>query len=60
MTDEQAERQEAYYLAIVERVQQAMAITPFMPNAADVVWLLAEWRRLDGRVRQLEQRETSA
>lgn len=32
------------YLAIVERIQQAMAIEPFQPSVIDVVKLLSDWR----------------
>jgi len=37
------------YLAVVERIQQAMCIEPFRPDVADVVLLIGAW--------QVQQRE---
>lgn len=34
------------YLALVLRIQQAMAIEPFQPDIVDVVKLLSDWRTL--------------
>jgi ABC-type phosphate transport system auxiliary subunit len=35
---------EAEYLAVVERIQQAMCIEPFRPDVTDVVMLIGAWR----------------
>ena len=32
------------YLALVERIQQAMCIEPFRPDVTDVVMLIGEWQ----------------
>lgn len=41
------------YLAIVYRIQQAMAIEPFVPNMGDVIQLLDDWRAHEVRLRDL-------
>jgi hypothetical protein len=50
---------EAEYLAVVERIQQAMCIEPFRPDVTDVVMLIGAWRvqqRENERLRaELEQ-----
>lgn len=46
------------YLAVVERIQQAMAIEPFQPSVVDVVKLLSDWRDLSNAKHMLaEERE---
>jgi len=52
MTDK-ATMTEDEYLALVERVQQAMCIEPFRPSLQDVVVLIAEWRLLHNEVDRL-------
>jgi len=41
------------YLALVERVQQAMCIEPFRPAMQDVMVLIAEWRLLSNETERL-------
>ncbi len=41
------------YLALVERIQQAMAIEPFRPPLIDVVKLLSDWRDLSNQNERL-------
>lgn len=41
------------YLALVLRIQQAMAIEPFAPDLVDVVKLLADWRTLTDKTQEL-------
>ena len=41
------------YLAIVQRIQQAMAIEPFRPPLIDVVKLLSDWRDLTNQNERL-------
>jgi hypothetical protein len=42
------------YLAVVERIQQAMAIEPFRPPLIDVVKLLSDWRDLSNQNERLK------
>jgi hypothetical protein len=41
------------YLALVLRIQQAMAIEPFQPSVIDVVKLLSDWRDLSNGIERL-------
>ena len=41
------------YLAIVERIQQAMCIEPFRPDAADVMVLIGTCRVLNQEIERL-------
>jgi hypothetical protein len=43
------------YLAVVEHIQQAMAIEPFCPPLIDVVKLLSDWRDLSSEIERLRQ-----
>jgi seryl-tRNA synthetase len=50
MTTEQTEEE---YLAIVERIQQAMCIEPFRLDVTDVVRLIGAWRAQEREVERL-------
>lgn len=43
------------YLALVERIQQAMCIEPFCPNMDDVILLIGEWPPQRRKIRRLEE-----
>jgi len=44
------------YLALVERIQQAMCIEPFQPDVTDVVVLIGTCRMLNTEIERLRTR----
>ncbi|HEY1292818.1 MAG TPA: hypothetical protein VGJ60_07065 [Chloroflexota bacterium] len=51
---------ETEYLALVERIQQAMCIEPFRPDVADVIVLIGTCRALNDEIERLRAERDEA